>query len=297
MNRTPLHYFISILTLYLLMSTATALAQQQDTSMVRIETRDGNEYLGKVLEQNNDQIIIQTEKLGVLTIRLIEVVKIDQVRSAQMKNNTYWFENPQSTRYLWGPNGYGLKKGEGYYQNIWVLFNQFSVGVTDHFSLGGGIIPLFLFAGTSTPAWFTPKVSIPVKDNKVNIGAGGLFGGVLGEPASGFGIMYGILTLGDRDKNLSLGMGYGYAGGAWGSHPAISVSAMIRTGARGYFLTENYYLSAAESGVVLLSVGGRRIIKKTGLDFGILIPSDTGGSLLAIPWLGLTVPFGQNARL
>lgn len=281
-----------------LVASSDVFSQQQDSTRIfRIETNDGNEYIGKILEQNNDHMRLQTEKLGILTIRLIDVVRIDPVKISQVKDNAYWFENPQSTRYLWSPNGYGLKKGEGYYQNIWVLFNQFSIGVTDHFSLGAGMIPLFLFAGAPTPAWFTPKVSVPVKENRVNIGAGGLFGGVLGEAETGFGILYGTLTLGSRDANLSLGMGYGYAGGSWANYPAITISGMIRTGPRGYLMTENYYLAGEASSVLLLSFAGRRIIKKTGLDFGLTIPSHTDRTLVAIPWLGVTVPFGKKSEL
>jgi hypothetical protein len=49
--------------------------------------------------------------------------------------------------------------------------------------------------------------------------------------------------------------------------------------------------------LLLFSFGGRRIIKNTGLDFGLIIPSKTGGNLVAVPWLGFTVPFGKKARL
>ncbi len=270
-------------------------AQEQDsTKMFRIETSDGNEYVGRVVEQKQGQIKIATEKIGLITLRFADVVKIEEVKVSQLKDNVYWFENPQSTRYLWSPNGFGLKKGEGYYQNIWVLFNHFAVGVSDNFSMGAGIVPLFLFAGSPTPAWITPKFSIPVRKDKVSIGAGVLIGGVLGEPNTGFGVMYGTLTLGNRDKNLSMGLGYGYSGGDWASYPTISVSGMVRTGPRGYFLTENYYFGG-QAGFLMLSIGGRRIIKKTGLDFGLVIPSDTGGSLVAIPWLGFSVPFGKKS--
>lgn len=269
-------------------------AQEQDSTKVfRIETSDGNEYVGRIIEQKQDQIKIATEKIGLITVRLADVVKIEEVKVSQLKGNVYWFENPQSTRYLWSPNGFGLKKGEGYYQNIWVLFNHFAVGVSDNFSIGAGIVPLFLFAGAPTPAWITPKFSIPVRKDKVSIGAGGLIGGVLGEADTGFGVLYGTLTLGNRDKNLSLGLGYGYSGGDWANYPTISMSGMVRTGPRGYFLTENYYFGGGAN-FLMLSFGGRRIIKKTGLDFGLVIPSDTGGSLVAIPWLGFSVPFGAK---
>jgi hypothetical protein len=302
MNTTPLrhillHYPALLVFIVAVSSPIELCAQQRDTTATfRIETRDGNEYIGKILEQNNDQLRLRTEKLGVITIRMIEIVKIDFVNIAEIKDEKYWFENPQSTRHFWSPNGYGLKRGEGYYQNIWVLFNQVSVGITDHFSLGAGVVPLFLFAGTSTPAWLTPKFSIPVQENKFNIGVGGLFGTVLGEEKTGFGIAYGLFTLGNRNQNMTLGMGYGYAGTGWATHPAISLSALIRTGPRGYILTENYYLSNGTDGVLLLSFGGRRIIKKTGLDFGLILPAVTDGGFIAIPWLGITVPFGKTRR-
>jgi hypothetical protein len=288
-----------LLAIALMLASVHAFAQKQDTtSLYRIETRDGNEYIGKIVEQNNDQIILKTEKLGVLAIRVIEVVKLDPIKASQVKRDEYWLDNLQSTRYLWSPNAYGLKRGEGYYQNIWILFNQFSVGVTDHFSLGGGMIPLFLFAGAPTPAWFTPKVSIPVKNNRLNLGIGGLFGGVIGVENTGFGILYGTITLGSRDQNVSLGLGNGYTGeGGWANNPAFSFSGLLRTGPRGYLITENYYIRGNVSDLILFSIGGRRIIKNTGLDFGLVIPSDTGGSLFAVPWLGFTVPFGKKARL
>ncbi|MEX2234903.1 MAG: hypothetical protein WD824_22255 [Cyclobacteriaceae bacterium] len=275
-----------------------ACAQQRDsTSVFHVKTVDGNEYIGKIIEEDTEKLRLKTDKLGELTLRKIDISSINAVNVTQIKNGSYWFENPQSTRYFWSPNGYGLKKGEGYYQNIWVLFNQFSVGVTDNFSLGGGMVPLFLFSAGVTPAWLTPKISIPVETDKFNLGIGGLFGAVLGESNTGFGIVYGLTTFGSRDKNLSLGLGYGYAGGDWANAPTVTISSMIRTGQRGYFLTENYYIGTGDDYLVLLSLGGRRIIHKAGLDFGAFIPiAKNIDSFIAIPWLGFTIPFGNTKK-
>jgi len=42
-------------------------------------------------------------------------------------------------------------------------------------------------------------------------------------------------------------------------------------------------------------LGGRRIIKHMGLDFGAVIPLGGDiGSFVAVPWLGLTIPFGKK---
>jgi hypothetical protein len=66
----------------------------------------------------------------------------------------------------------------------------------------------------------------------------------------------------------------------------------LRTGARGYFITENYFIATSDEFVALIMLGGRRIIKRTGLDFGVMIPlaSEMDG-FFVVPWLGFTVPF------
>ena len=72
---------------------------------------------------------------------------------------------------------------------------------------------------------------------------------------------------------------------------------MIRTGAKGYFITENYFIGTPDNFIVLMSVGGRRIIQRAGLDFGAFIPIGADiDSFVAIPWLGLTIPFGQKTK-
>ena len=267
----------------------------QDSIKSQIETVDGNEYIGIILEQNAETITIKTDKLGEIIIPRVEVKRITQLTSVKAKNGTYWLDNPQSTRYFWSPNGYNLKKGEGYYQNVWIMFNQAVYGFTDHFSVGVGVVPLFLFAGTSTPAWLTAKFSVPVVKNKVNLGAGALVGTVIGEENTGFGILYGISTFGSRDKNVNIGLGWGFAGGEMAKNPTVNIGGMIRTGARGYIITENYFIGTPEEFIVLMSLGGRRIIKHTGLDFGVFIPLGADiGSFVAIPWLGFTIPFGTK---
>ncbi len=150
--------------------------------------------------------------------------------------------------------------------------------------MGIGTVPLFFFGGTPTPVWITPKVSIPVVENKFNIGAGALLGSVIGANEN-FGIIYGIGTVGSRDKNLSVGIGYGYAAGEVAERPSISFSGMLPVGRRGYILTENYLIND----FALLSVGGRSLINRVTLDFGLFFPTEAG-NFIAVPWLGLVIP-------
>ncbi|KAF0238781.1 MAG: hypothetical protein FD181_782 [Prolixibacteraceae bacterium] len=286
---------IFLLALLIIFSFISIGQTIQDTAVFQVETNDGNEFLGEIVFQGSVNIILKTQNFGELTISRTNIKSIKQVNVQQIKDGKLWSENPQSTRYFWSPNGYGLKKGEGYYQNIWVLWNQFAYGATDYFSFGGGIIPLFLFDGSPTPVFLTAKFSIPVVENKFNIGAGGIMGTVLGEEETGFGILYGLSTVGTPDNNVTVGMGYGFAGGEWAKSPMINVNGMFRVSSRGYFITENYIISAGGESVVVISLGGRSIIKKAALDYGLVLPlsADFDG-FIALPWLGFTVPFGKT---
>lgn len=265
-----------------------------DTSLVRIETMDGNEFTGEITGMDSLKIYLKTHNLGEIGILKSDIKLQQKIKVQQIKEGKVWFENPQSSRYFWAPNAYGLNAGEGYYQNIWVMWNQVSYGITDNFSFGGGIIPLFLFAGAPTPIFILPKISIPVRKDKFNISAGALIGTILGESESTLGILYGNTTVGTRDNNVTLGLGYGFAGGEWASSPIINIDGMFRVSSRGYFITENYYVNAGGGGVTVISLGGRWIIKKAALDFGLVLPVADTEKFVAIPWLGFTIPFGNT---
>ena len=276
--------------------TASDTIASDSVKLHLIETTDGNQYIGEIISEDEEAVRLRTQGLGEIKLSRVYIRKIEPVDPEKLIGEEYWAENPQSTRYFWAPNGYGLKKGEGYYQNVWILFNQIAVGVTDHFSIGGGIVPAFLFAGAPTPVWITPKVSIPVVENKFNLGAGVLGGVVIGEDNSGFGIFYGISTFGSRDKHLSIGLGYGFAGGEIAKSPVVTISGMTRLGKRGYLISENYYIPTKPY-LLVLSFGGRTIINKLGLDYGLFIPvSEDVDTFVAIPWLGLTIPFGKKSN-
>jgi len=266
---------------------------QEEPDTIRlysIEMSDGNKYFGTMISQNPDYIELST-KVGTVRLQRNDIKAIHIVDNSQIKNGRVWYPNLQSTRYFFAPNGYGLKQGEVYYQNVWIFFNQFSVGVFDYFSIGAGLVPAFLFAGSPTPIWIIPKVSVPIIKEKLNIGAGGLFGTVVPEENTGFGLAYGLVTLGSRDRNITVGVGYGYADKQWTDLPLFTLSAMVRASPRAYFITENYVIPMDGNLNFVISLGGRSMINRVGLDYGLVMPAfKEQGVFFAFPWLGITIP-------
>lgn len=266
-------------------------AAASDTTLYRVETTDGNVFIGRLVAENDREVQLATERLGTITIARADIERMAAIDPDRLRGGAYWFDNPQSTRYFFAPNAIGLPRGRGYYQNTWIFLNNVNVGVTRNISLGAGTVPIFLFGASALPFWLLPKVSVSTPADNVHFAAGAVLGGILGEDSGGAGLVYGVTTLGTRDRNLSIGLGYGYAGSEWSSTPALTVSGMLRIGRTLYLISENYAFPGSEAlGVV--SGGVRWAPENFAVDFGLIRPLDVEGDLIGVPWLGVTIPFG-----
>jgi hypothetical protein len=286
--------------LFFLFGNKNSMAQATfiKDSIYIFEMNDGNIFVGKVKVIEENKIYEVTTSQGVLTINQQDVVVIKKLDASNVKEGQYWPTNPHSSRYFFSPSGYGLRKGEGYYQNAWVLFNQVSYGFSDYFSMGGGIVPTFLFGAGSEfiPVWITPKFNMPYKNGKGAFGVGSILLGVLGSNSgSGVGLVYGTNTFGNRDKQITLGLGFGYdTNEGLSDYPVFNLSGLVRTSKNWAIVTENYFFSLDEFGL-LISGGARYMGKRMAMDFGGFIPIFPGiGSLYVLPWLSVSVPFGTR---
>lgn len=270
----------------------------QDSTYI-FEMKDGNTYIGTVVVMEENKTYEVTTKIGVLWLSQADIVTVKKMDTSNVVAGNYWPTNPHSSRYFFSPSGYGLRKGEGYYQNAWIFFNQVSYGFSDYFSMGVGTIPTFLFGagGDFLPIWITPKFNIPYQNGNGAFGVGSILLGIMGDDdvSTGVGLVYGTNTFGTRDKQLTLGIGFGYdTDGGFSRYPVFNASGLIRTGKNWAFVSENYFFTFDEFGA-LISGGARYMGKRMALDFGGFIPvfADVDG-LYVIPWLSVSVPFGKR---
>ncbi|MEX0770620.1 MAG: hypothetical protein WD035_07800 [Balneolaceae bacterium] len=283
-----------VFTLLMVFLQGMVFGQRSDPEMIRIETLDGNIMIGTLLSESDDQLVMEVEGIGEITVQKSNIRRIDWIDPSRIRNGEYWFDNPQGTRYFFAPNAIGLRKGHGYYQNTWVFFNNVNYGVTNNFSIGGGLVPGFLLGGglSATPVWILPKLSIPIAYDKVHLAAGAMIGGTLGSDGGGGGLLYGSGTFGSSDNNVTVGLGYGFAGGELSDTPLVNISGMYRVKRTVYLLTEIYFLPGIEeSGFALF--GGRWAPERFAVDFGILSPLSVNADIIGLPWLGVTIPFGR----
>ena len=95
-----------------------------------------------------------------------------------------------------------------------------------------------------------------------------MFGGLVGEESETLGLFYGVGTIGNRDNNMTVGIGYGYAGDEILRTPLINISGMVRVNRRLFLLTENYFIPEAEAGGILFA-GARWTTEQFAVDFGL----------------------------
>ena len=294
LNKQVTRIFISLFLILGLSQTLIA----QDNSVVRVVTKDGNVYVGTVLSENDENLVLMENNIGRITIPKSNIKSISEVDPDQLKDGEFWHDNPAGTRYLFSTSAMNLKKGEGYYQNTWIFFNNVNYGVSNNFSIGAGLIPTFLFGSGATPVWLLPKVSLPISNENLHIAAGGMFGGVIGDGESfGLGLAYGNVTVGNLDNNVTFGIGFGYGDGEWSDVPLFNFNGMTRLNRTVYLITENYMISVGGETAGFLSAALRWAPENFAVDFGLFRPyvvgESIGGGFIGVPWLGVTLPFGR----
>ena len=280
------------------------LANAQDSTYVRIELKQGSPVEGVLKHQNDKSISVELPGTGLLTIPWESVQSVSRLEKA---NQNRW-ANPHPNRYFFGPSAIPLKKGDKYYQNAYFLVNSIQAGLSDHFSIGGGVvIPFALF--------ITPKIGYQIAKN-VHVGGGVLFAtSLIRDFNFGVGTVYGSFTYGNTENNLTLNVGLGAVNENTGlgstdyrwkfaNRPMFTISGMTRISKRVLLISENWlfstktvnydagtgqYVNTVSEYNGILSAGARIIGRRYAFDVGLLSP--TTSEFSAIPYIACNIKF------
>ncbi len=309
-----------ILSLLLLVVFATLGVKAQDIpdSTVAfpvnaiIFLKDGTQLRGILLAESPAGARIKTDNLGEITLTADKIDRIEKNDEGFYHNGVYWFDNPHYTRYLFAPSALPLPKGEGYYQNAYIFVNSVSVGVTDHFTMGGGFVLNPTFRDWQV-LFLTPKYSFPSKSN-VTFSLGVIGVGIFnrqydfnlqtgvnrkdGVEANVAGIGYGTLTVGSTERNGSVGLGWGFANNEIGANPVVNLSYMSRVGRKIGLVTENWLIlpRQGDNMAAILSGGVRFFGEKMAVDLALLVPAGENTPFVALPYVDFVIKFGRKKK-
>ena len=307
--------FFPIFLWIMLLTFQKSFSQEaKQDSVYFITTKDGNTISGTLHEKNEKQISITTKNFGTVAVQRDSIKQLQVLPPTSYKNGKFFFPNPNATRYFLSPSAIPLKKGEGYFQNTYVLFNSINYGITDNISLGAGIDVITPFVKDIGGPFMllTLKAGFKVAE-KFHIAGTTIFihAPYLGEAdyknESTFLMEDASFTYGSADYNITLGASYGLNGGELMNGPSFTLSAMARVTPRFSFVTENWmfpvthyqysYLTSTDSVTGtsykgFVSYGMRFMSQKIAVDLAFINNGDIIQNIaIGIPYVDFVVKF------
>jgi uncharacterized membrane protein len=254
-----------------------------DSAHLQIVTlTDGSTIFGRIVAVSADSIAFQTGA-GTLQLSVKAIRDIRQIAAEDLRDGEYWFPNPNSTRLFFAPTGQMLKQGEGYVSDYELFFPGVAYGLTDNVSIGGGV-SLIPASASDQVYYFTPKIGVSLSE-KVHLGAGVLFAGTKGGTG---GVYYGVGTFGDGNGSVTVGGGYGFAGGKIQAKPVGMLGGELRIARRVGIVSENYLLPVSDNNV-LYSFGFRFMGEKLTTD--LALANVSGSNIIGIPYVDFVFRF------
>lgn len=225
---------------------------------------DESSLTGKITRVSDRNIVLQTNFMGKLTIHKNKILDVIVLQSDGKTFKKYWFPNPHESRYYFAPTARSMSKGEGYYQNIYLVFHAVNYGINNWFTLGGGASLIPGNAMGRQVYFINPKFGFNI-NHKTSIGGGVLYASYpysneietevvdaytghvytdyKAEKHTGsIGIIYGVYTYGTAESNATFGAGYSFIKDKWMNSPVLTLSYMGRMSRRTAFVTENWLL-------------------------------------------------------
>ena len=274
----------------------SAFAQQQSDpdSIVLIRLKDKTQLRGMIIERTDTTLVIKTTSGLEVKVPQTSIISIEPVQG-KFEKGLFIRSDPNYSRLMFSPTGRPLRKGEGYFTDYYVFFPGVSYGFTDNFSVMAGfsIVPGINFGDQLK--YLAPRIGIQL-NKSVAISAGALYISFLNEV--GAGIAYGVATVGEQDKSLTAGIGFGYIREEdedfkFARRPILMLGGNIRLSNSLAFVSENWFYPISEMNfdeqpfALALRFFGDRLAVDAGLIFSFEMVSKG----FPMPWLSFVYHF------
>ena len=205
--------------------------------------------------------------------------------------------DPNYSRLLFAPTARPLAKGEGQVSDYELVFPGVAYGLTDNFSIGGGVSVLPGIGLREQVFYVAPKLGWNLGDRGA-VAVGGLFAQAGGwddyDGTDRLAIGYAIGTLGGRARSLSLGIGALKATDGHGATPILMLGGSA-TVARHVGLVGETWMRLDEDfdpREQAVGLGVRLFGERLSADLGFIFVADLLDEGFPMPWGSITYHFG-----
>lgn len=291
--------FVLLFALLTAGSAPSLLAQRPDSTttaaervpMAHVRLDDGSTFSGRILAETDTTLTLRTGSGMELTMDKANIRSIRRDHVSE-SGRVFYRLDPNRTRLIFAPTGRALDRGAGYVAVYEIFFPFVSLGLTDAFTVSGGVS---LIPGVSSQLlYFAPKLEV-VRRPDLQVSVGVLGAGVVGEDAEGpVGILYSVGTFGNDRSALSVGLGIGYADEKLSDRPLLMLGGQTQVSNRLSLLTENWIAPGLDG--AFLSAGIRLFGDDLAADLALVTHTEAlteESGLPFIPFVSLVYNFGR----
>jgi len=281
----------NLLTLIFIMTFSIVSNGQFDQNIEKIiiNMNDGKTIEAIFIKMDQKKIVYSLEGKSY-------TVDKSEVKNYSINNSTIDVEEDLAERkkyqesYFLFPSALPAGKGTFYYRNYNIILNQFTLGLSDYFTMSGGFESASIFSGSGTPIFYlSPKFSFG-KDN-IHFGVGtSLF---VYENNYG-GLVFTNMTLGSKSSNFTIGISKAYFEDELSEDIIFNFNCALPISNKVSFIAESILYNSAVNGLDFTAIdAGIRYTTQSGIaiDASIIKPDGYSGVL---PLLGLTLPIGSK---
>jgi hypothetical protein len=276
-----------------------AADQPADTAaagpVVTVELQDGSRLVGRVIAEDEDRLRVRTPSgLEVDVLRST----IATLRPASAPALSRRRPDPNYSRLMFSPTGRPLRKGDGYFSDYELVFPGFAVGVTDTFSLAGGVSTIPAIGLGEQLFYVSPKLGFNLSD-RAAVSVGVLLAGAgWDDDFDSVGIAFAVGTFGSPDRSLSLGFGLARELGTdyADTEPILMLGGQARLSDSIALVSENWFLLGGDLRMSEqpLGVALRFFGERLSADVGVVLIGELLDEGFPVPWLSVSYHFGPG---
>ena len=260
-------------------------------SLVSISLIDDTQLEGIVIQETETHVFVETLAGLEVKVPRASIVAIEKHHAG-----AFFLPDPNYSRLMFAPTGRPLRRGDRYFFNHYVFFPGMAYGLTDHFTMFGGVSFIPGLGLDDQVLSVAPKFGLYASD-EVALSAGVLYMHVAGNDG---GMAFVVGTKGTPDKSFTCGIGLGYIAEEgedvdFAEHPVLLLGGNIRLSKSMALVLENWLITGGDFKLdhQPLGLALRFLSSKIAVDVGAIIVGEVIKEGFPIPWLSFVYNFGD----
>jgi len=287
-HRTALLLLLWLVAVPAVRAQQPALPPVDTSQVVELWLSDSTSLRGRVVAEDLASLMLVTAAGVRVTVPRTSLVRWQTVTPAQASTPAAveWRADPNESRLFLAHTARPVPKGKFALLDYLIFLPVASYGVTDRFSLTGGMSLLpFL---PDQLVYVAPKYTL-LQSQPASLAAGVLYMRVVGFlSAPGYaGIAYGVTTFGGPKSAATVLVGLPFATGGWESRPLVVVGGESRVSSRVKLLAEVWRIPGTDA--VPTVVGVRLIGTHVSWDLGLFFLPGSSGTNGFLPWADFSI--------